>query len=71
MVDTGADRTLLSPFVGARLHERLGVDILSLPFGTPIGGIGGQTETRTIDATLDIGELSISATLSLVEPPPG
>ncbi len=71
LVDTGADHTLLSPFVGARLHERLGVDILSLPFGTPIGGIGGQTETRMIDATLDIGELSISATLSLVEPPPG
>ena len=53
------------------MARELGVDILGLPFGTPIGGIGGQTETRMIDATLDIGEQSISTTLSLVEPPPG
>lgn len=71
LVDTGADRTLLSPFVGARLRERFGVDLLDLPFGSPIGGIGGQLETRMIDATLDIGEQPISTTLSLVEPPPG
>ena len=30
-----------------------------------------KLETRMIDATLDIGEQSISTTLSLVEPPPG
>ena len=71
LVDTGADRTLLSPTEGARLRQRLGVDLLSLPFGAPIGGIGGQTETRMIDATLHIGEHTISTTLSLVEPPPG
>ena len=71
LVDTGADRTLLSPVDGARLRERLGIEILDLPFGTPIGGIGGQLETRMIDATLDLGEQSISTTLSLVEPPPG
>ena len=71
LIDTGSDRTLLSPTEGARLREQLGVDILDLPFGSPVGGIGGQTETRMIDATLDIGEQSISTTLSLVEPPPG
>ena len=71
LVDTGADRTLLSPTEGARLRQQLGIDLLSLPFGPPIGGIGGQIETRMIDATLDIGEQSISTTLSLVEPPPG
>ncbi len=71
LVDTGADRTLLSPFDGARLRGDLGVDLLGLPFGSPIGGIGGQIETRMIDATLDVGEQSISTTLSLVEPPPG
>ena len=71
LVDTGADRTLISPVDGARLRSELGVDILGLPFGSPIGGIGGQTETRMIDATLDIGEQPISTTLSLVEPPPG
>lgn len=71
LVDTGADRTLLSPTEGVRLRQQLGIEFLDLPFGTPIGGIGGQTETRRIDATLDIGEQSISTTLSLVEPPPG
>ncbi len=71
LVDTGADRTLLSPVDGVRLRSELGVDILGLPFGSPIVGVGGQTETRMIDATLDIGEQSISTTLSLVEPPPG
>ncbi len=71
LVDTGADRTLLSPIEGPRLRQRLGVDLLDLPFGSPIGGIGGQIETRMIDAILDIGERSMSITLSLVEPPPG
>ena len=71
LVDTGADHTLLSPLVGVRLRQRLGIDLLGLPFGTPIGGIGGEVQTRMIDATLDIGEQSISTTLSLVEPPPG
>ena len=71
LVDTGADRTLISPVDGARLRSELGVDILDLPFGSPIGGIGGQLETRMIDATLHIGEKPISTTLSLVEPPPG
>ena len=71
LVDTGADRTLLSPLEGARLRQRLEIDLLSLPFGAPIGGIGGQTETRAIDTNMEIGEQSISTTLSLVEPPPG
>ena len=71
LVDTGADRTMLSPFDGARLRGDLGIDILDLPFGAPIGGIGGQIETRMIDANMEIGGQSISTTLSLVEPPPG
>lgn len=71
LIDTGADRTLLSPAEGARLCQRLGIDILSLPFGQPIGGVGGETQTRMIDATLSIGEQLISIALSLVEPPPG
>lgn len=71
LIDTGADRTLISPVDGVRLRGELGVDILDLPFGSPIVGVGGQTETRMIDATLDIGAQTISTTLSLVEPPPG
>ena len=53
------------------MRQRLGIDLLGLPFGSPIVGVGGQTETRRIDATLDLGEQSISTTLSLLEPPPG
>lgn len=71
LVDTGADRTLLSPTEGVRLRQQLGIDLLSLPFGSPIGGVDGETQTREIDAALNIGEQSISRTLSLVEPPPG
>lgn len=71
LIDTGADCTLISPVDGVRLRGELGVDILDLPFGSPIVGVGGQTETRMIDATLDIGAQTISTTLSLVEPPPG
>ena len=71
LVDTGADRTLLSPFDGVRLRRELVVDLLGLPFGSPIVGVGGQTETRMIDASLQIGEHTIATTLSLVEPPPG
>ena len=71
LVDTGADRTLLSPLAAARLRRDLGVDILDLPFGSPIVGIGGQTETRMIDATLDMDDHSIPTTISLLEPPPG
>ena len=71
LIDTGADRTLISPVDGVRLRGELGVDILDLPFGSPIVGVGGQTETRMIDATLDIGAQTISTTLSLVEPPLG
>lgn len=71
LVDTGADHTLLSPTEGTRLRQQLGIDLLGLPFGPPIGGVGGETQTRMINATLDIGEQSISITLSLVEPSPG
>ena len=53
------------------MRKELGVDLLDLPVGSRIVGVGGQTETRMIDATLDIGEQSISMPLSLVEPPLG
>ena len=46
LVDTGADHTLLSPLIGVRLRRRLGVDILDLPFGSPIVGIGGPDRNQ-------------------------
>ena len=71
LVDTGADHTLLSPFEGARLRRELGVDLLDLPFGSPIVGIGGEVQIRRIEVTIYLGEQSVSTTVSLVEPPPG
>lgn len=52
LIDTGADHTLLSPAEGVRLHQDLGVDLLSLPRGEPIGGVGGYMETRTIGVSM-------------------
>ena len=72
LVDTGADRTLLSPVDGVRLRERLGIELLDLAIRYPNWRQSEvRLETRMIDATLDIGEQSISTTLSLLEPPPG
>ena len=70
-IDTGADLTLLSPDVGMRLRNELGVDLLSLPFGTVIGGIGGEIATRRIQAAIFIGGYIWQGEILLAEPPPG
>lgn len=71
LIDTGADHTLLSPFDGSRLREQFGVDLMSLPRGVPIGGVGGQAQTRNVRATLAIGDYSTTMPVGIVEPPPG
>ena len=65
LVDTGADRTLLSP-VDAR---RMQIDITALPQGSPSIGIGGQSQTRTIETELILQDFSIPLTLSIPETP--
>ena len=70
-IDTGADRTLLSPEAGVRLGSQLGVDLLSLPFGATLGGIGGEIATRRIQATIPIGAYVWEGEILLAEPPPG
>lgn len=70
-VDTGADRTVLSPWDGQRLYDRFGLDIRTLPQGNPIGGIGGIVQTRTVRATLVIGSYSTTLRLPIVDLPAG
>ena len=65
LVDTGADRTLLSP-VDAR---RLGIDLATLESGVPSVGVGGPAETRAIEAFLTIDTFSAPLTLTIVETP--
>ena len=70
LVDTGADRTVLSPVVGRRLQERYGLDVIELPQGTPSSGVGGQMETRLIEATLTMDGFSKDLVLPMFEPSP-
>ena len=71
VVDTGADHTLLSPSDARRLHNQLGIDIRTMPRGNPIGGVGGYAETRTVRATLVIGDYETTMPLHVVDMPPG
>ena len=71
MVDTGAERTVLSPRDGQRLYDELGLDIRSMPRGNPIGGIGGAVQTRLVRATLVIGSYETTMPLHVVDLPPG
>jgi len=66
LVDTGADRTILSPGDA----ERLGIDITTLASGTPSTGVGQRpVPTRTIQAALILQPLLIPLTLTIPETP--
>jgi hypothetical protein len=65
LVDTGADRTLLSP-VDAR---RMLIDITGLPLSEPGRGLGGGVRTRTIEAVLNLQHFSTSLNLRIPETP--
>ncbi len=45
LVDTGADRTMLSPSDAARI----GIDLSTLSLGARSTGVGGQVQTREIE----------------------
>ena len=70
LIGTGADYTLLSPHDAIRLRIDLGVDLLSLPFGVTLGGIGGEIATRRIEATIAIGNHIWEGEILIAEPPP-
>jgi predicted aspartyl protease len=64
LIDTGADRTVLGPVDALRL----GIDLSTLPTGPLSTGIGGQTPTRCVEATLTLGTFSTALTLTMLAP---
>ena len=71
VVDTGADRTLLSAQVAQELERRFDFDIRSLERDISIVGVGGMVDTRRIDATLSQGGRWIQTPILIIEAVPG
>jgi hypothetical protein len=71
LVDTGADRTILSPLDARRLARRFALDLITLPIGVPSTGVGGQSGTRTLEAVLILDTFSLLTLLTILDPPPG
>ena len=71
LVDTGADRTVLAPLDAARLRRELGIDLAALAADAPSRGVGGQWNTRTIEAVLTLDSIAMPLSLTILEPPPG
>ena len=64
LIDTGADRSVLSP----KDAQRLGVDVAALPAGQPTVGVGGRMETFMVPAILNLEEYSVSLELTILSP---
>ena len=71
LVDTGADRAVLSPHDGRRLARRFAIDLATLPTGAPSAGVGGRSRTRIIEAVIVLDTFSTSLLLPILEPPRG
>ena len=63
LVDTGADRTILSPIDA----ESIGLDLSSLDVGRRSSGIGGETSTRIVESKLSTQGYSIPLILHIPE----
>jgi hypothetical protein len=55
LIDTGADRTVLS----LDDAQSLGAALDGFPAGTMLGGVGGRVATRLVDAVLLLGPSSL------------
>jgi len=71
LVDTGADRTILSPLDARRLARRFALDLTTLPQGAPSTGVGGRSETRTLETVLILDTFSLPILLTILDPAPG
>jgi len=71
LVDTSADRTILSPLDARRLARRFALDLTTLPQGVPSTGVGGRSDTRTLETVLILDPFSLPIVLTILDPPPG
>ena len=71
LVDSGADRTTLSPRDAIRLARRFDIDLTTLAQELPSQGVGGQALTRAVDAELTIASFAFRFRLTILEPNPG
>lgn len=71
LVDTGADRTIISPMDAGKLVTDLGIELSTLPAGIPGAGVGGQVDTRVVEAVINLDSFSMSLALTIMEPPVG
>ena len=67
LIDTGADRSVLSPSVLARV----GLAEDDQRRGATTRGIGGAVQTRSIDAVVTLGSVIVPMTLLVFEAEPG
>ena len=65
LVDTGADRTMLSPSDATRI----GIDLSTLSLGARSTGVGGQVQTREIETVLTMQSFSTPLTIYIPETP--
>ena len=63
LVDTGADRTILSPIDA----ESIGLDLSTLDAGRRSSGIGGETSTRVVESRLTTQNYSTPLVLHIPE----
>ena len=71
LVDTDSYRTILSPLDARRLARRFALDLVTLPTGAPSTGVGGQSDTRTLEAVLILDTFSLPTLLTILDPAPG
>ena len=62
-MDTGADRTILSPIDA----KNMGLDVPALDVGLRSRGIGGEVSTRVVESTLTVQGYSTSITMHVPE----
>ncbi len=68
LIDTGADRSIISDFDASRMVEYYGADLTNLRDGRPTRGLGGFTATLTAESTLKIDDFSQDMRLDILAP---
>ena len=69
LIDTGADRTILSPLDTIRGGLELGIDFKNFKEGIPSTGVGGRANTRVTDIVLRLNGFETPLEVTVLEPP--